>query len=115
MRRRKSTCRNPPTHGGGTAEVDVFSAPANPVRRKLLERLQDGPRAAGELAGGFDLSRPAVCEHLAVLRNARLVREEPRGRHRCYHRTGCHRTVPGGCSLTGRTSGRPVAGTARPR
>jgi DNA-binding transcriptional ArsR family regulator len=67
------------------AEVDVFSALANPVRRRLLEALQDGPRAAGELAGEFSLSRPAVSEHLAVLRNARLVREEPRGRHRYYH------------------------------
>ncbi|MFE5584974.1 metalloregulator ArsR/SmtB family transcription factor [Kitasatospora sp. NPDC056531] len=67
------------------ADVDVFSALANPVRRKLLESLRDGPRAAGELAGEFELSRPAVSEHLAVLRNARLVREEPRGRHRYYH------------------------------
>ncbi|GAB2725447.1 metalloregulator ArsR/SmtB family transcription factor [Kitasatospora kifunensis] len=69
----------------GMAVVDVFSALANPVRRKLLEALRDGPRAAGELAGQFALSRPAVSEHLAVLRNARLVREEPRGRHRYYH------------------------------
>ena len=41
--------------------------------------------AAGELAGHFALSRPAVSEHLAVLRHAGLVREEPRGRHRYYH------------------------------
>ena len=41
--------------------------------------------AAGELAGHFALSRPAVSEHLAVLRMAGLVREEPRGRHRYYH------------------------------
>nr|WP_280345795.1 metalloregulator ArsR/SmtB family transcription factor [Nocardia neocaledoniensis] len=66
-------------------EVDVFSALANPVRRHLLEALRDGPRAAGDLAGRFELSRPAVSEHLAVLRNAGLVREEPRGRHRYYH------------------------------
>lgn len=64
---------------------DVFSALANPVRRRLLEALQDGPRAAGDLASRFALSRPAVSEHLQVLRNARLVREEPRGRHRYYH------------------------------
>ncbi|MGE7076773.1 ArsR/SmtB family transcription factor [Staphylococcus capitis] len=67
------------------AAVDVFSALANPVRRKLLEVLQAGPRSAGDLAGEFELSRPAVSEHLAVLKNARLVREEPRGRHRYYH------------------------------
>ncbi|MGW3044712.1 ArsR/SmtB family transcription factor [Kitasatospora sp. NPDC001159] len=67
------------------ADVDVFSALANPLRRKLLESLQKGPRAAGELAGDFELSRPAVSGHLAVLRGAGLVREEPRGRHRYYH------------------------------
>jgi DNA-binding transcriptional ArsR family regulator len=65
--------------------VDVFSAVANPVRRQLLEALRAGPRAAGDLAGQFALSRPAVSEHIAVLRNAGLVREEPRGRHRYYH------------------------------
>ncbi|WP_030200906.1 helix-turn-helix transcriptional regulator [Streptomyces sp. NRRL S-87] len=67
------------------AGVDVFSALANPARRKLLEALRDGPRAAGDLAGEFELSRPAVSEHLAVLKKAALVREEPRGRHRYYH------------------------------
>jgi len=67
------------------AAVDVFSALANPVRRRLLEVLQTGPRSAGDLAGEFDLSRPAVSEHLTVLRIAGLVREEPRGRHRYYH------------------------------
>ncbi|MFI6549323.1 metalloregulator ArsR/SmtB family transcription factor [Streptomyces prunicolor] len=70
------------------ALVDVFSALANPVRRKLLETLREGPRAAGDLAGQFSLSRPAVSEHLSVLKNARLVREESRGRHRYYHLEG---------------------------
>jgi DNA-binding transcriptional ArsR family regulator len=64
---------------------DVFGVLANPVRRQLLVALRDGPLAAGELAGRFALSRPAVSEHLAVLREARLVREEQRGRHRYYH------------------------------
>jgi len=63
----------------------VFSALANPVRRRLLELLTDGPRTAGELARRFELSRPAVSEHLAVLRRAALVREEPVGRERHYH------------------------------
>lgn len=66
-------------------EVDVFSALANPVRRKILMRLRLGPRTAGELATGFDIGRPAVSEHLGVLRRARLVREVPRGRERHYH------------------------------
>jgi DNA-binding transcriptional ArsR family regulator len=66
-------------------DVDVFGALANPVRRQVLEALRDGPLAAGELAGRFELSRPAVSEHLAVLRHAGLITEEPRGRHRYYH------------------------------
>ncbi|MGW7618276.1 ArsR/SmtB family transcription factor [Streptomyces antimycoticus] len=65
--------------------TDVFSALANSVRRKLLDCLRDGPRAVNDLAGEFELSRPAISEHLQVLRQARLVREEPRGRQRYYH------------------------------
>ena len=64
---------------------DVFSALANPVRRRILASLRDGPRAVNDLAGLFELSRPAVSEHLQVLRKARLVREEPRGQQRFYH------------------------------
>ena len=67
-------------------DVDpVFAALANPVRRRLLELLADGPRTAGALAAEFELSRPAVSEHLGVLRRASLVREQPRGRERHYH------------------------------
>ncbi len=66
-------------------DIDVFSALANPVRRKILMRLRLGPRAASDLAKGFEIGRPAVSEHLQVLRKARLVREEPRGRERYYH------------------------------
>ena len=65
----------------------VFLALANPVRRRLLELLADGPRTAGNLAAQFDLSRPAVAEHLQVLRRAELVRDEPVGRQRHYHLT----------------------------
>ncbi|UDY37772.1 ArsR/SmtB family transcription factor [Dermatobacter hominis] len=63
---------------------DVFGALANPVRRRILELLADGPRNAGAIAGEFELSRPAVSEHLAVLRRAELVTEEVRGRERHY-------------------------------
>jgi DNA-binding transcriptional ArsR family regulator len=67
------------------ADVDVFSALANPVRREILVRLQRGPCAASKLTQGFEIGRPAVSEHLQVLRKAKLVREEPRGRERYYH------------------------------
>jgi len=66
-------------------EGDVFSALANPVRRELLVQLRTGPRKVGDLASRFDLGRPAISEHLQVLRKAKLVREEPRGRERYYH------------------------------
>jgi DNA-binding transcriptional ArsR family regulator len=65
--------------------VDVYSALANPVRREILMRLRKGPRPVNDLARGFPVGRPAVSEHLQVLRKARLVREEPRGRERYYH------------------------------
>ena len=65
----------------------VFTAMANPVRRRLLELLTDGPRTAGDLAGQFELSRPAVSEHLGQLRRAGLVRDEASGRERRYHLT----------------------------
>ena len=67
------------------SEIDVFSALANPVRREILMRLRRGPRAVNDLAQGFEIGRPAVSEHLQVLRKARLVREEARGRERYYH------------------------------
>jgi DNA-binding transcriptional ArsR family regulator len=63
----------------------VFSALANPVRRELLMRLRRGPCGVTELSKGFDIGRPAVSEHLQVLRKAKLIREEPRGRERWYH------------------------------
>jgi len=66
------------------ADVDVFAALSNPVRRRLLELLAEAPRNAGALADEFELSRPAVSEHLQVLRRAALVREEVRGREHHY-------------------------------
>ncbi|MEU4221670.1 helix-turn-helix domain-containing protein [Actinoplanes sp. NPDC026623] len=46
---------------------DVFLAPANRIRGRLLRLLAEGPRTAGDLADHFDLSRPAMAEHLQVL------------------------------------------------
>jgi DNA-binding transcriptional ArsR family regulator len=68
-----------------TPEGDVFAALASPVRRQILTRLRKGPLGVSELARGFEIGRPAVSEHLQVLRKASLVREEPRGRERYYH------------------------------
>jgi DNA-binding transcriptional ArsR family regulator len=65
----------------------VFVALANPVRRELLELLAGRPLSAGELSDRFELCRPAVAEHLRVLRGAGLVADEPRGRRRIYRLT----------------------------
>ncbi|UJW32268.1 metalloregulator ArsR/SmtB family transcription factor [Saccharothrix sp. AJ9571] len=64
---------------------EVFLALASPARRRLLELLADGPRTAGDLAAQFEMSRPSVAEHLKILRQAALVRDEPVGRQRFYH------------------------------
>lgn len=69
----------------GMQSVDVFSALANPIRRDILVRLKKGPSSVTDLATGFDVGRPAISEHLQVLRAAKLVREEQRGRERHYH------------------------------
>jgi DNA-binding transcriptional ArsR family regulator len=65
--------------------TDVFGAIANPIRRELLGALRGGPQPVNVLAARFDRGRPAISEHLAVLREAGLVVEEPRGRERYYH------------------------------
>ena len=69
------------SHGGDDA---VFAALASPLRRQLLDLLRAGERNAGELAAAFDVSRPAVSQHLAVLQQADLVTERRDGRHRVY-------------------------------
>lgn len=69
----------------GVVLPDVFGALANPARRRMLDALRAGPLTAGELTGLLELSRSAASEHLAVLRETGLVREERRGRNRVYH------------------------------
>lgn len=62
----------------------AISALDDPTRRLLLERLTDGPRSVGDLAEGLPMSRPAVSQHLKVLREARLVHERRQGTRRVY-------------------------------
>jgi DNA-binding transcriptional ArsR family regulator len=62
----------------------AYEAIADPTRRQILDLLREGEIPAGELAGHFEVSRPAISRHLRVLRRARLVRETRRGRHRLY-------------------------------
>jgi DNA-binding transcriptional ArsR family regulator len=62
----------------------ALAALADPTRRQLIERLKSGPRAVGELARGVPVSRPAVSQHLAVLKAAGLVRDIAEGTRRVY-------------------------------
>lgn len=62
----------------------VAGAVADPVRREILLMLRAGPLPAGEIAGRFTITRPAVSRHLRVLRESGLVRDETVGRQRLY-------------------------------
>jgi DNA-binding transcriptional ArsR family regulator len=62
----------------------VFPALADPTRRQVLERLRSGPLAVGEIARGLPVSRPAVSQHLKVLKDAGLVSDRPDGARRVY-------------------------------
>ena len=57
---------------------------ADPTRRKVFERLRTGPRAVNVLAAGLPVSRPAVSQHLKVLKEAGLVEERSEGVRRIY-------------------------------
>jgi len=57
---------------------------ADPTRRLLMERLRAGPRPVGELARGLPMSRPAVSQHLKILKDARLVTDRAEGTRRVY-------------------------------
>jgi DNA-binding transcriptional ArsR family regulator len=63
---------------------DGLAALADPTRRTIFERLADEPHAVGELARGLPVSRPAVSQHLKVLKDARLVVDRPAGNRRIY-------------------------------
>lgn len=62
----------------------AFAALADPTRREVFERLADGPRSVGELASGLPVSRPAVSQHLKVLKEAGLVNDRAEGARRVY-------------------------------
>src|SRR5262245_23106728 len=64
--------------------ANSLAALADPTRRKIFERLRRGPSAVGRLAEGLPVSRPAVSQHLKVLKEAGLVSEEQDGARRIY-------------------------------
>ena len=62
----------------------ALAALGDPTRRQIFERLKAGPRAVGELAHGLPVSRPAVSQHLQVLKTAGLVSDHAEGTRRVY-------------------------------
>ncbi|HKD34872.1 MAG TPA: metalloregulator ArsR/SmtB family transcription factor [Gaiellaceae bacterium] len=64
--------------------MEVFEALADPTRRRIVELLAEGERSAGELAGEFRLTRPAVSKHLRVLREAGVVDVRGDAQRRIY-------------------------------
>jgi DNA-binding transcriptional ArsR family regulator len=68
----------------------VLDALGDPTRRQIFESLKTGPRSVGELAEGLPVSRPAVSQHLRILKEAGLVSDRKEGTRRLY------RIDPGG-------------------
>ena len=66
------------------AYAQALQALGDPTRRAVLEELRDGPRAVGEIAARLPVSRPAVSQHLRVLKEAGLVADRPEGTRRLY-------------------------------
>jgi len=64
--------------------IDAWTALGDPTRRAIFERLAERPRAVGELAGDLPVSRPAVSQHLRVLKDAGLVIDRAAGTRRIY-------------------------------
>jgi DNA-binding transcriptional ArsR family regulator len=63
---------------------EAITALGDPTRRAIFEQLAHGPKAVGELAKAVPVSRPAVSQHLRVLKSAGLVSDRPEGTRRVY-------------------------------
>ena len=64
--------------------AEGFAALGDPTRREIFARIAERPRAVGELAGELPVSRPAVSQHLKVLKDAGLVLDRAEGNRRIY-------------------------------
>jgi DNA-binding transcriptional ArsR family regulator len=63
----------------------AFAALSDPTRREVFQRLQSGGRSVGEIARDLPVSRPAVSQHLKVLKEAGLVADRAEGTRRVYY------------------------------
>ncbi|MEE8106523.1 MAG: metalloregulator ArsR/SmtB family transcription factor [Planctomycetota bacterium] len=66
------------------ATESVFQSIADPTRRGILDLLKEGERPASELGAPFQMSQPALSQHLRILRDANLVSVRAKGRQRIY-------------------------------
>ena len=64
---------------------NALAALADPTRRQVMESLRSGPRAVGDIARAMPVSRPAVSQHLKVLKEAGLVTDRAEGTRRVYY------------------------------
>ena len=60
----------------------IFRALADPTRRAIIAMLSEGPRSISDIAAEFDMTRPAVAKHLAILKDGGVISVEPHGRER---------------------------------
>lgn len=67
-----------------SSQQSVFKALADPTRRAILKRLQEGSETAGDIADAFTISKPSLSHHFNILKAADLVRTERRGQHIVY-------------------------------
>jgi DNA-binding transcriptional ArsR family regulator len=67
-----------------TYQADGWTALGDPTRRAIFERIADRPQAVVDIARELPVSRPAVSQHLKVLKDARLVVDRPAGNRRIY-------------------------------
>lgn len=67
-----------------SSRADIFYAIADPTRRALLDRLQQGEQSVTQLAQPFTMSLPAISQHLQVLCDVELVTQSRSGRQRFY-------------------------------
>jgi DNA-binding transcriptional ArsR family regulator len=67
-----------------TYEESKLDALGDPTRRAILVQLLEGPMPVGEIARNFPVSRPAISQHLRILKHANLVMDRPEGNRRLY-------------------------------
>ena len=82
--RRRTPAKSPAKRRAPERADDVFGALADPTRRRLLELLRQGEQPVHQLATAFRVTRPAISQHLTVLRTAGLVTDRRDGARRLY-------------------------------